>query len=1308
MSTTRVRPERPFVAVRMRFSLRCCGLFFFCARVCGADPFAENVRPTEALTPEQEQKSFHLPPGFAIQLVAAEPAINKPMNLAFDATGRLWVSTSREYPFPAPLDKPARDRIMIFEDFGPDGRARKVTAFAEGLNIPIGLYPFRSASSAAAGGGKIPRGSVGPRDDQPTPNPSQEGNGVTGRRAKLPSLGGVGGGSLGERTNESASRPRGLPGETWKCIAWSIPNIWLFEDTDGDGKADRKEKLCGPMGWERDTHGDDSSFTRGFDGWLYATHGYNNNTDVRGTDGHEVKMNSGNTYRFIPDGRRIEQNTWGQVNPFGLCFDALGNLYSADCHSEPVYQLLRGGYYPSFGKPHDGLGFAPSMIFHGHGSTAISGIVYYQDDLWPEEYRHNVFTGNVMTSRVNRDAVTFTGSTPLANERPDFVVTDDPWFRPVNLQLGPDGALYMADFYNRIIGHYEVPLTHPGRDRERGRIWRIVYTGGNPSGNPKSEIRNPKLPDDLDGLIGELGSPNLTRRMLAMNEICDRFPKEAPSRIQSAGLLAFRPTSIPAKLVESVPGWSQAHGLWALERLGALNDRNLKDTLEWPLAIGRVHALRILTERGLRAAAVPDAKAAGSGLKPSLRKSVLAALHDTEALVQRCAAEALGASPSFDNVKPLLALRHRAPEADTHLVYVVRKALRDQLKADGVLARLMRETLSEQDARAIADVAVAVPTAEAGEFLLRYVRKYSEVKETLASYLRHAARYAPEKEMDALAAFTRAKFADDLDFQLALFKSIQQGTEQRGAAAAGGVRDWGTELADRLLASADQRSLNWRNTPVEGMANTTNPWFVQKRASADGDNASWFLCSLPPGGESLTGILRSKPLSIPAKLNFFLAGHDGYPDRPAQRKNVVRLRLLQGRGLIKATSEKEAASDAGSKGIAIPAEDDLVAETFPPRNDMAQAVTWDLSRFAGRQGYLEITDGDNGNAYAWLAIGRFDPPVVAVPGTSPNAIVQRQQGAAELVRTFSLRKLEPQLAQALVNPATEPGAAGAIAQTLVALHPDDNLAVLPPLLSDPAVAPAFRQQIARSIAESDASGAAAMLKEAFRALPRRLQVKFAAALAGNATGAEHLLELVAEGQAPAAVLLERAVKDKLLAAKPANLEERLARLTKDAVPASGEIQKVIDQRRSNFDPASASAARGEKIFTLNCRSCHQVDGVGNVVGPQLDGVGGRGLERLLEDVLDPNRNVDPAFHSTIVTLREGDVVSGLFRREEGEAIVLADGTGKEVSLPKKDVVERRASDTSLMPENFGEIISAPDFNDLMAFLLAHGPNPTPK
>src|SRR5437764_1490866 len=87
----------------------------------------------------------------------------------------------------------------------------------------------------------------------------------------------------------------------------------------------------------------------GFDGWVYACHGYSNTSTVQAADGSRVTMQSGNTYRMRLDGSHIEQFTHGQVNPFGLCFDPLGNLYSSDCHTQPIYQLLRGAWYPSFG-----------------------------------------------------------------------------------------------------------------------------------------------------------------------------------------------------------------------------------------------------------------------------------------------------------------------------------------------------------------------------------------------------------------------------------------------------------------------------------------------------------------------------------------------------------------------------------------------------------------------------------------------------------------------------------------------------------------------------------------------------------------------------------------------------------------------------------------------------------------------------------------------------------------------------------------------------------------------------------------------
>ena len=106
------------------------------------DPFKAHVRPTPPRSPAEERSSFHLPPGFQIELFAAEPVISKPMNLAFDSRGRLWMTQSQEYPLAAPEGQ-GKDRVLILEDTNHDGRADRFIPFAEGLNIPIGVPGFR-------------------------------------------------------------------------------------------------------------------------------------------------------------------------------------------------------------------------------------------------------------------------------------------------------------------------------------------------------------------------------------------------------------------------------------------------------------------------------------------------------------------------------------------------------------------------------------------------------------------------------------------------------------------------------------------------------------------------------------------------------------------------------------------------------------------------------------------------------------------------------------------------------------------------------------------------------------------------------------------------------------------------------------------------------------------------------------------------------------------------------------------------------------------------------------------------------------
>jgi glucose/arabinose dehydrogenase len=411
------------------------------------------VAPTDALSPADERKQFTVPAGFDVQLVASEPDIQKPMQMAFDAKGRLWVTTSYHYPFPAEAGK-GTDKVFVLSDFDPGtGKARKVQVFASDLNIPIGVLPLPDCKS---------------------------------------------------------------------CIVSSLGEIRKYTDTDGDGRADKSEVLFTGFGF-RDTHGMTNSFTLMPDGWVYACHGFANDSTVKGKDGHEVKMHSGHTFRFRPDGSRIEVWTRGQVNPFGIAVDPWFNLYTADCHSKPITQLVPGAYYESFGKPHDGLGFTQHVTKHGHGSTGLCGLAWYDADQFPNDYKGMMFLGDVVTNCISLDAIEWKGATPVATEKPDFMKSTDRWFRPVDIKLGPDGALYVADFYNKVIGHYEVDLKHPGRDKDRGRLWRIVWKGKDGTAPAPKFHRDDLTKAKGAELVDDLLHPNLTVRFLAGHQLRQRL-----------------------------------------------------------------------------------------------------------------------------------------------------------------------------------------------------------------------------------------------------------------------------------------------------------------------------------------------------------------------------------------------------------------------------------------------------------------------------------------------------------------------------------------------------------------------------------------------------------------------------------------------------------------------------------------------------------------------------------------------------------------------------------------------------------------
>jgi putative heme-binding domain-containing protein len=992
------------------------GLFFVALAVAALAPgaahesFADEpklVADTPPRTPDEERKLFHLPPGFEIQLVAAEPDIQKPMQIAFDDRSRIWVTSSVEYPFPAKAGDTPRDSVRILEDTDGDGRSDRMKVFADGLNIPIGLLPVRGG-----------------------------------------------------------------------CLAYSIPSIYRFTDRDGDDHADVRDVLYTGFG-SVDTHGMSSSYTWGLDGWIYATHGFANNSEVKGSDGHVVKMNSGNTYRFRPDGSRIEQWTWGQVNPFGLAFDPAGNLFSADCHSRPIMMLLRGAYYQSFGKPDDGLGFGPEICTHEHGSTGIAGIVIYDADHFPSEYRNAIFTGNPVTNRINLDRLEAHGSTLQTVHQPDFLSCDDPWFRPVDLKLGPDGAIYIADFYNKIIGHYEVPLTHPGRDRDRGRIWRIVYTGPNGDRKPSAPRRNWETAS-VSELIEDLSHPNIVVRTKATNQLVERG---ADASIEPLRRL-LGPNSNPKQRV---------HALWALERLGAA------PPLSDPEPLVRVHAMRIAAERS------------------KLQGNVAQELEDADASVRRVAADALARHPEAENIVPLLALRRRIAGDDTQLIHTVRMSLRDHLRADGGIDAATHLKRDPVDSGNLADVLAGVPTAAAAEWMMDYLQGKPGDAANFGRYLSHAARHVPAERLHPLFEVARDTCGDDLRRQAASILVLNESIQARGMKTPDEIVEWGTSAGSKLIETAN----------VD------------------------------------------------------------------QAREAIRL----------------------ARALKL--------------DSLTEAVT----RIAAGQ-----------------------------------------------------RPLGPLRADAI--------------SMLAEVRPERSREFLSAILGNAAEPLPIRQHVAASLGLDQRPEVQEVLIQHLRVAPEELGVHIAAALAGSAAGAEKLLDEIAAGKASARLIQHPLVNGRLRAARLPNVQERMARLTEGLPPVEEKLQRVIQARRDGYAKAQTDRERGSKLFEKHCANCHTIANRGAKIGPQLDGVAARGLDRLLEDVVDPNRNVDQAFRSSIIALNSGRVLSGLVLDSEGEIVRLADSQGQEVRIPKSDIDERTVSKLSPMPANVTDLMTEAEFYDLVSFLLS--------
>jgi putative membrane-bound dehydrogenase-like protein len=442
----------------------------------------------QGFTPEQALARMQVPDGFRVRLVAAEPVVRQPVTMSFDDRGRIWVIQYLQYPTPAGL-KPVKidqylrttyDRVPEPPPHGPRGADR------------ITILEDTDAH------GRYRRG----RDF------------VTGLNLASGLCLGHGG-----------------------VFVLQAPYLLFYPDRDGDGVPDGPpEVLLSGFGME-DAHAVANSLQWGPDGWLYGAQGSTVTARVRG-----IEFQQG-IWRYHPRTRQFELFAEGGGNTWGLDFDRRGNaIAGTNWGGFAMLHQVQGGYYVKGFSKHGPLhnphayGYfdhVPCQGFHG-GHVTCGGIVH-EGDAYPEPFRGAYIAGNLLSNSLYWYTLQRRGSTFTSRHAGDFLLAHDTWFRPVDCLVGPDGCVYVADWYDKRANHVDPVDTW---DRSNGRIYKVEYRDTRPPAHLPLSARSSAELVDL------LAHPNHWYACEARRILAERRDRSVIPRLRAAALREKGPLAL--------------------------------------------------------------------------------------------------------------------------------------------------------------------------------------------------------------------------------------------------------------------------------------------------------------------------------------------------------------------------------------------------------------------------------------------------------------------------------------------------------------------------------------------------------------------------------------------------------------------------------------------------------------------------------------------------------------------------------------------------------------------------------------------